>query len=197
MYLGLDASQYPRAIHYPVIRTELIVGASLERARLLLPQFTHSLFTSKSSVFYAAEVGLLRKRYAIAIGSATAHALSKEGIEPLVALQETQEGVIALLETFSLEGAFIFYPHSQRARPVLRRYLTSRNIRFFSLDLYRTILQRPEPVPSLEKIDEIIFTSPSTVDGFLQIFSELPRDEKLTCIGPITERYKCDKMDRQ
>jgi uroporphyrinogen-III synthase len=35
--------------------------------------------------------------------------------------------------------------------------------------------------------DEIVFTSPSTVAAFKEIFGALPRGKKLVAIGPITE----------
>lgn len=188
LYLGLDPHQFPHAIHYPVIRTELILSDALKEALLLYPQFTHWIFTSKSCVRYWCSVAKLNPATMIAIGEATADEIRLQGMEPLVARSATQEGVIELLETLELEKTYIFYPHSKKARSCLTLYLQKRNVRFFSLDLYDTLFQRPEPVPVLDNVDEIIFTSPSTVEGFLRIFKEIPKDKKLSCIGPITER---------
>jgi uroporphyrinogen-III synthase len=186
LYLGLDPKNFPKALHYPVIRTELIWSDRLQEALSLLPQFTHFIFTSKQCVSHWFEISPLNKGAAIAIGKATGAVLRSKGIIPLVAEVETQEGVIELLKTLDLQNGYLFYPHSKRARPLLADYLHLSH-RFFSLDLYDTLLQRPEPVPSLENIHEIIFTSPSTVEGFLQVFGKIPHDKKLTCIGPITQ----------
>jgi uroporphyrinogen-III synthase len=42
-------------------------------------------------------------------------------------------------------------------------------------------------VPNLAAFDEIVFTSPSTIEAFLAIFGALPRDKILTPVGPVTE----------
>jgi len=60
-------------------------------------------------------------------------------------------------------------------------------VRFTAIDLYRTVFQRPDPVPSLEEMEEIVFTSPSTVEAFLQIYGQIPKNIKITAIGPVTQ----------
>jgi uroporphyrinogen-III synthase len=199
LYLGLDPKDFPTALHYPVIRTELILSDRLQEALSLLSQFTHFIFTSKRCVSHWFEVGTFDHAVALAIGKATASSLRSKGVIPLVSDIETQEGVIELLKTLDLQNGYLFYPHSKRARPLLANHLRASQLRFFSLDLYDTLLQRPEPVPSLENIDEIIFTSPSTVEGFLQIFGKVPQDKKLTCIGAITQNalYQNNLKNRQ
>ena len=54
--------------------------------------------------------------------------------------------------------------------------------------IYDTRTVQPKVVPDLTKVDEIVFTSPSTVKAFLDVFSEIPQDKKLTTIGPVTEQ---------
>lgn len=192
LYLGIDvpssALSLGQVVHYPVIRTQRIDSPELRAALALWNCFTHVIFTSKNGVRHWYEVGPARGKIAIAIGKATAAELQQRGVEPLIASDPTQEGVIALLETLSLEKAFLLYPRSKLARPILAEYLKTRNARFFILDLYETVFQKLEPVPDLESFDEIVFTSPSTVEGFLRIFGSFPRDTRLTAIGPITEK---------
>lgn len=178
LYLGLNPK--PGTFHYPVIRTEYC--GNLGPALLLWPQFTHIIFTSQTAVHYWP--GPWDKQM-IAIGYATAAALEKKGLDPLIAPEATQEGVITLIE--ELKGYF-FLPRSRLARSVLTDFMTEKKIPFFVLDLYDTVFQKLEPVPKLDDFDEIVFTSPSTVDGFLRIYGKLPTDKKLTAIGPITEQ---------
>lgn len=178
LYLGLNPKS--GTIHYPVIRTEYL--GQIEPALTLWPQFTHIIFTSQTTVHYWP--GPWNKDL-IAIGPATAAALQKKGFAPLIAPISTQEGVIALIS--QIKGYF-FLPRSRRARSALTDYLTMQNIPHLALDLYDTIFQKPEPVPNLDDFDEIVFTSPSTVEGFFRIFGKLPRDKKLTAIGLITEK---------
>ena len=167
-------------IHYPVIRTEKLASFVLPVEWKL---FTHVIFTSQEAVRYLDQP--LHDKQVIAVGEATAKAARSRGAVPLIASPSTQEGVIALLQTLDLSGAFLFFPHSVKAREGLIQFL--RSYRCVCLPLYDTLFQQPEPVPDLDAIDEIVFTSPSTVEGFIRIFGVLPRNKKLTAIGPITQ----------
>lgn len=189
LYLGLNPP--PNVIHYPVIRTEKIEGASLKEARSLWPQFSHVIFTSKTTVHYWFEETLDFDKTAIAIGDATAQKLREKGVFSLIAPFATQEGVVSLLEKEKI--SYLFFPHSKKARPFLLNYLKEKQIRFFSLGLYDTHFQKPGPLPNLLEIEEIVFTSPSTVEGFFHIFRDLPKEIKLTSIGPITKRALAER----
>jgi len=186
LYLGLDPPDTD-CIHYPVIRTQKIDDGA--RALALWDRFSHVIFTSKTAVRYWFEIKPDFDKSAIAIGEATANALLERGVKPLIASVATQEGVIALLKTLSFKDAYLFLPRSQRARSALTDFLTANKIDHFPLDLYDTVFQKMEPVPDLSEIDEIVFTSPSTVTGFILIYGQIPKDKVLTTIGPITERF--------
>ena len=57
------------------------------------------------------------------------------------------------------------------------------------------VVQKKEAINLLE-FDEIFFTSPSTVDGFLNIFGAFPKNgPRLVSIGPITKAYLEKKLD--
>jgi Uroporphyrinogen-III synthase len=186
LYLGLDPTRFAAdkpVLHYPVIKTKrLLVAKPLD-----WPEVTHLLFTSRSSVFHW---DLFEGKQTIAIGEATAELLRLRGENPLVAPEATQEGMVAFLRTLDLQGAYLLWPRSTKARNVLTNYLESLvpSARFSIIDLYETHYQKLEPVPSLDEVEEIVFTSPSTVEGFLRIYGSLPKDKQLTAIGPITER---------
>jgi uroporphyrinogen-III synthase len=131
---------------------------------------------------------LLRNKQLVAIGKSTAAKLTQAGYAPhLICQDESQEGMIELLKTQDLHNAYLFYPRSLLARKKLERYLVNRGVRHQTCDLYETVFQKPVPVPDLTQVDEIIFTSPSTVKGFMAAFGAIPSNKKLTCIGPITE----------
>ncbi len=186
--LNLGLRPKPGTFHYPVIRTQFL--GSVESALLLWPQFTHVIFTSQSTVEYWPGPW---DKPTLAIGAATAAALQKRGLNPLLASEATQEGVVELVK--GIEGYF-FLPHSKRARPVLTEYFEQHRIPFLALDLYDTVFQKLEPVPNLDDFDEILFTSPSTLEGFLRIYGKLPTDKKLTPIGPVTDREVRKEMGR-
>jgi uroporphyrinogen-III synthase len=172
--------------HYPVIRTILRVSLD-EVLKQDVEQCTHWLFTSPNAVRHWFRL-VLSKHSAnyIAVGAATAAALEKFGVRAMIAPFATQEGVIALLDTLDLGSARIGWPRSSRARPVLANYLTKRGLSFVGIDLYETVAQRVEPVPDLRLFDEIVFTSPSTVDAFFEIFGHIPSGKKIVAIGPVT-----------
>ncbi len=208
LYLGTSLdffSSDKEVIHYPVIR---LIPKSVKEDRVLfclnkLSSFSHVLFTSKNSVEIlwemchqlAIDPSVSLQGKCISIGPSTSSILRSKGVEPLLeALESTQEGVIASLEGKVLKD--VFYPRSSLARPLLSRYLIEKNIPHELLDLYDTVHQEPVPRPSLEEIEEIVFTSPSTVDGFFKIFGKIPEGIKLSFQGPVTERYFYETLDR-
>lgn len=191
LYLGLDPGRYPHEVfHYPVIRTVVRENLDVSKAA----RATHFLFTSRSAVNYW--VYPIRGEV-LAVGEGTAAALREKGLKARVAPKETQEGMVELLETLDLSGGYVFWPRSLLARPVIEEYLIKRNVPFTFLDLYETKHQRPEPVPNLADFDEIVFTSPSTVAAFLEIFGSLPTNKKLTPIGPVTAEAVSNALSLQ
>ncbi len=186
LYLGLDPKHFERPVfHYPVIRTEKI-GIFSDEVKRAFQDSTHVIFTSQQAVFYWWQTHPCKDKVIIAVGQKTGSLLKEKGCDPLIAKVETQEGIVSLLECLDLKDPYFFLPRSKLARPHLTDYLAKRNWRYFVFDLYDTVFQKLEPVPSLDLFEEIVFTSPTTVYGFLKIFGTLPKDKVLTAIGPVT-----------
>jgi uroporphyrinogen-III synthase len=200
LYLGTDPSAFKsegEVVHYPVIaicaRDPHL--PEITEAFADLQHYTHLLFTSKHTVrifmhnlqVFGMHSDNLKGKQILAIGTVTAAHLAAHAIDPThVAEDETQEGMIELFKAQDLQNAYLFYPRSSLARKVLDEYLQTRHVRCSACSLYDTVPQCLEPVPVLEDFDEIVFTSPSTVDAFLRIYDNLPKNIKLTAIGPIT-----------
>jgi len=189
LYLGTDPSRYSHEgelFHYPVIRTvprKVLDEALLQEAL----QCTHWLFTSPNGVRHWFSLNCsIAYDITLAIGLATAATLLERGVHARLAPIATQEGVIALLETVDLQGARIGWPRSSQARPILSEYCAAQRIPLVAIDLYEPVAQRLEPVPDLRLFDAVVFTSPSTVDAFLEIFGQIPWDKKIVPIGPVT-----------
>jgi uroporphyrinogen-III synthase len=210
LYLGTDPTLFEEGgraaghlIHYPVIK---IVARPLDHPEIKqafddLDEYTHLIFTSKNAVkvffdaFFALKLCLemLKSKTVIAIGKVTAGYLSAKGLPPhCICLEETQEGIVRLLNRMNLEDAYIFMPRSSLSRPVLSNFFKEREIRYQACDLYDTVSQVIEPIPNLEEVDEVVFTSPSTVKAFVEIFGGLPKGIKCLAIGPVTEQALYD-----
>lgn len=205
LYLGTDPTQFAHhgqfdghLIHYPVIEIvpKSLTDPHVKMAYDDLHDYTHLILTSKNAVriFFQHLKDLqhpqeiLNHKTIIAIGSVTAAHVKAHGVTcHHVAEQESQEGLILLLNRLDIEDAYFFFPRSALSRPVLSQYFKEREIRFQACDLYDTQTVKRSPIPDLERIDEIVFTSPSTVKGFLEIFGRLPQNKKLLAIGPVTE----------
>ena len=201
LYLGTDPTYFPEegnVIHYPIIR---IVPRSLKDPELKsalddLSEYSHLIFTSKNAVRiffeYAkklfSDLSFLEGKKFAAVGKVTAEHLLMEGFAPsIIAQEETQEGLIKELSSLDLEDAYIFFPRSSLSRPVLLDFLQQRGVRHQACDLYDTLSHPIDPRPDLNMIDEIVFTSPSTVEAFYALFGFIPKEKKLVVSGPITE----------
>lgn len=201
LYLGTDPSYFPEegnVIHYPIIRIvpRPLSDPELKRALDDIKEYTHLVFTSKNAVriFFDnlrelhADLSFLKDKHFIAIGRVTADYLIKEGFSPFLTPEdETQEGLLQELSCMDLDDAYVFFPRSSLSRPVLIDFLQQRAIRHQACDLYDTLAHAMEPRPDLSLVDEIVFTSPSTVDAFYYVFGRIPADKKLLVTGPITE----------
>lgn len=194
LYLGSDPACYTGdglLTHYPLIRiVPRSINNEIRTAFDQFSEYTHILYTSKHAVQIAQGwMGFFQKRYehqtVLAIGPSTLKALS---VPALLPAEATQEGMIALLKTLDLREPFIFYPRSSLARPHLADYLNSHSVHHFPCDLYDTIPNISGPLPQIDQFDEIVFTSPSTVEAFQKIFGGIPFELKITSIGPITRQ---------
>lgn len=188
LYLGLDPSRFQsrNLIHFPVIRIEPNSNLQLPS----LAEYSHIIFTSKSTVeiFFA----LLKENVShlkfISIGPATFSFLKKKGFSSIMAEDATQEGIMKLLETITVKKAFL--PCSSLARKDLADFLAKKKIAFTLFPLYQTVLQTPFTPPEIDTFHEVVFTSPSTVDGFFKIYPKTSLTGKeINTIGPITKRY--------
>lgn len=202
LYSGLDLPKewQGKAVHCPLIR---IVPRSLEdpdvqRAIKIFSSFTHVVVTSKNSVRILFDflsrsnisIDEWKTKKTIAVGRATAGEAEAFGIVPFaVADPETAEGVIEELERIDCSRGHFFWPRSDSARPVIREYFERKKISHLCCVFYETVTRVPHPLPDLQTFDEIIFTSPSTVDAFLAIFGSFPPGIALTPIGPVTRNH--------
>jgi len=193
LYTGLEVPhglESHRVFHCPLIQIEPRTKDQVWDSLKDLETYTHLIFTSKTTARIFGNYADMREigaQCVIAVGRSTAKYLRDLGIEvDVVAKEETAEGIVAELKKMKLKEAHLFWPHSALSRSVITDFLRDNHIRFKECEFYDTHLRIPEDPPELGELDEIIFTSPSTVDAFLQCYGELPTDLVLTPIGPVT-----------
>lgn len=198
LYTGLELPSSSDSI---IIHSPLIKICPLTIPKIEMNHFTHFIFTSKNAVqifFTSFKDNSILKRKFIAVGKGTAKVLQDFGVKnPFVASEETAEGVVELLKGMDTKNSYFFWPHAAKARTVITDYFKSYNIRYEECTLYDTIYLKPETKVDLNLIDEIVFTSSSTVDAFVSHYGQLPKDKILTPIGSITQEHiRMNKIDR-
>jgi len=200
LYLGLRLPEALKSCahvtHLPLIQIKPRPFKDLEESFKDHLLWTHLVFTSQTAVDLFFEVchhfdfERMNSKKILAVGKMTAARLKNWGMEvDALPAEETAEGMTALCQTWNVNQVYAFWPHSALSRPVLTNYWQQQGIRYQDCVLYETYPQQPVDLPSLEHFDEIIFTSPSTVDAFIQFYERLPIKTKLTSIGPVTAAY--------
>lgn len=203
LYLGLEVPpdlQAESIVHCPFIR---IVPKPLDDLAVIsafrnFPSFTHLIFTSRSavSIFFDLAQSFqingqeIADKKIISVGKRTEEKLRKYGIESdLIAGEETAEGILAVLKSLDLKMSHFFLPQSAISRPVISEWLAKQQIAYVACPIYNTLPNIPDPLPNLTEFGQIVFTSPSVVNAFVQAYGLIPTDKILRCIGPVTESY--------
>lgn len=195
LYLGpeypLKAFSDRRVTHVPLIETAIRNACD---ALVSWPHFTHLILTSKTAVraliFHLRKAKIsphtLASKQILVVGTATADLVKAFGATPLIAEEETAEGVVKLIHSISLEKAHFFWPHSSLSRPLIESALKEKNTCFTSCILYDTSPIKEPKLPALTDFQEILFSSPSTVAAFFACHPSPPSHLQFTPIGKIT-----------
>lgn len=200
LYTGLEKPEEKDGIcwiHHPFIETKPLLFSTVEDRFAKLASATHLIMTSKMGVRYFMKAleelnidpEIVYEKECLSVGKITTSELLAHGFKKIkTASLETAEGVIELIKTCPQESSF-FWPHSNQSRSVLSDFLQQSGQNLIECVLYDTCAKKPENIPNLSVMDEIFFSSPSTVDGFLAVFGTLPENIPLKAQGPVTEQY--------
>ena len=198
---GTSAEPYRRlgeVVHTPLIR---IAGPSdwgpLDAALDQLAGYSIVALTSRYAVTMLVQRLLARgadgRRLAHArlavVGAATAAALRAHGLAAdLVAQPETGAGLLAALRAAEpLAGVRVLLPRSQLADAALPEALGAAGAAVTAVTAYRTLPVAAPVQVNLAACDAVLFTSPSTVQAFRQLYgTALPAQLQLWCRGPRT-----------
>lgn len=212
LYFGLqlpDDRKYNRenaiVLHCPLIAIE---SFSLSDPKIVAAftnfdiGYTHILLTSKEGVrlFFNALTRFDLKvgnKIIVAVGKATARSIALNGeTAAFVASEESSEGIVKLLESMDLTNTSFFWPCSTLSRKVIPNFFERKRIPFCTIPLYTTVTNETCKEFLLEHLtdaDELVFTSPSTVNAFVDLYGAIPRGKQITSIGPVTEMALRDR----
>jgi uroporphyrinogen III methyltransferase/synthase len=146
------------------------------------------LFTSANAVEqFMDRMGDRRPSIPIAVvGSATAAKLAEWGLDAAIVPKEFRaEGLLAEFPE-NLVGTRILFPRAEVARELLPDELKRRGATVDIVTVYRTVKAFAGNIGEIlesERVDCIIFTSPSTIPENLHM---LPTGTALAVIGPVT-----------
>ncbi len=130
---------------------------------------------------------LSRARLA-AIGQATAAALAAAGLEAdLLPARADSEGLAAALGS-PAPGGRVFLPQASRAGPVLATRLQAAGWEVVAAEAYETRTRPPEPGrrAELSGASAVVFSSPSTFEGFVSSYGRELLPPVVVSIGPVT-----------
>jgi len=159
-------------------------------------KYSWIIFTSKYAVKYFfqglinidLDIRWLSQTKILSIGAATSRELKKYGLIPdIQAEDESSAGIINLFMEYQISGKDILIPRSEIARNTLPHVLTKRGYNVSTLPVYQNI--RPESYEKIDlnTIDIVVFSSPSGVKNFKEIYGDLPSHVHTISQGEITE----------
>ena len=182
-------------LHVPMIEIRPVRNCrALDAAVGCVNDYDGILFTSRHAVRYFLErlrkkiksVRVLRSKRLIVIGKTTADELSRFGLKAeRLPEEETAESMVKLLKRSPVKGKRFLIPRSDLARDLIAEALRGRGARVDPVTAYRNVCPKAKK-QDLSRIDEVVFTSPSTVKNFMKIYRGIPARIKVWAIGPVT-----------
>ena len=185
---------------FPVIEIRPMEdNGALDEALRNLGHYEWIVFTSVNGVevvFGRLPEGARLPRVA-AIGPKTAQALRERGVAPEFTPEEyVAEAILPGLG--DVRGKRVLLPRAEIARKALPEAIRAAGGTADEIAVYRTLPAEPDAagLAALKQgVDWITFTSPSTVENFVEVVRgegldplKLPGSPRIACIGPITER---------
>lgn len=197
---GLDATPYVslgNIIHTPLIEIKPTDPSEMEATIDQLPDYQYLLFTSKYAV--RSFLGEMQKKKkdgrdlcrlcVVSIGEGTTAELNRHFITPdLQATEESSSGILDLFEKHNRPGS-VLIPRSNLALPIIPEGLRRLGYQVTTVTAYTNTLPNDAQKVDLSTIGTIVFTSPSCVDNFLQIYGTIPAATTFLAKGSTTYQH--------
>lgn len=200
LYTGLVCKN-DNYIHTPLI--EIVeINDNLELKNLIekwyldsSQEFDYLLFTSRYSVKYFKKNFSFeninhpnKNKKVVSIGDTTSLALKDAGFTNF--FQVEKDDSFGVIDWFNRQKkGRVLIPRSNLALDIIPNGLKNLGFEVFSAVAYKNQLPQKITKVDLSQIDQIIFTSPSTIDNFIEIYGFLPMDKCLKTRGIITEQH--------
>ncbi len=198
LFTGIAEDEQPIRARYgeDVVFTPLIEIVAVDDDGVLrdafanLKGYDYLLFTSRFAVRHCAPLmeAIPRGLRVVSIGTTTTRALHQCGIGQVE--QVEKDNSFGVVEWFGRQPrGMVFIPRSNLALPYIPDGLERLG---FNVDAVTAYVNRMPEAPrkvSLDDIDRIVFTSPSTVRNFISLYGALPDDKELVARGPITKEF--------
>lgn len=195
---GLDPKPFDylgQCIHTPLIEMKSISDFTELTAYInRLSDYDSLLFTSKNTVehfFKALYSQRLDSRALVgmkvfSIGKTTSKELLANGIKAdYQAKQEDSLGVVEMFKAHKITGKLLV-PRSNLALDLIPNGLRSIGLEVDTVTTYQNVLPQEINKVDLNTIDTIVFTSPSCVQNFLEVYQAIPLNKTIIVRGLTT-----------
>ncbi len=131
---------------------------------------------------------MIKSKITAVIGRNTGLILQEFGINPqIISAEETAKGFFkTLMHVMNLSNKKIFFPRSSIPNPFLKESLLNEGAVVMEWTIYNNVKPQYKSLPETS-IDGVIFTSPSTVNNFLEDYQKIPDNWEILSKGPVTE----------
>jgi uroporphyrinogen III methyltransferase/synthase len=197
---GTSRSDYPEAAdirHTPLIRVDRIADNSrLTAAIKRVSAFDWIIFTSRYGVRYffeafdelKADIRSLAGVQLASVGKTTTAELNRRMIYPDVEPEtESAEGLVQRFRESGVTNRRMLIPRSDKGLQYLSEELKKLGNQVLDLPVYRNTVREEAEKVNLAQFQKIVFSSPSGVDAFMQIYGEMPSGVQLIARGKTTE----------
>ena len=195
-------------IYFPTIETiPLPLNSEAEKMLSNYKNYDYLIFTSANGVKYFFDfvsdfrLSDERRIKVAAVGTKTAEAVKFQGIKvDIIPDKFSAEGLLEVLSGEDLKDKKVLIPASENSRDFLMNGLRERGAEVVFVPIYKSVTRKVSEDDEMfnlikkSKPDVFVFTSPSSVRGFLEIFSieSFPHyfsGCRVIAIGNVTENY--------
>ncbi len=189
---------FGKVVHQPLISIEKIWSDKYAKEIIDdLSTYDWLFFTSRYSVVFffewLEELGrdsrYLSALKIAAVGQVTANALAEHGIRAdMIPDEESSEGLLRVIAERKIAPAKVLLPRSESGLPVLPDGLQQAGWDVTVLPLYQNKMPEGLQALDLQQFNKIVFSSPSCVSNFLQLYGHFPDHVEFIFRGRETEK---------